>query len=75
MMKHNQRTKTQDVLEYMQSGKPITSLIAFEKFGATRLSAIIYNLRKQYPIETINRLTKDKYGHTIQYAEYVLTES
>lgn len=35
-----------EILKYLMKGKSITSWEAFEKFGATRLSAIIYDLRK-----------------------------
>lgn len=37
---------TSRVLKYLESHKGITSMEAFEKFRDTRLSAIIFNLRK-----------------------------
>ena len=40
------RNKTKSVLEYLQTGRGISSMEAFEMFYATRLSAIIFNLRK-----------------------------
>lgn len=46
-------SKTQKILEYLEHKKTITSLEAFKKFYVTRLSAIIYNLRKRgYKITT-----------------------
>ncbi len=63
--------KTQKVLQHLQSGKPITSMDAIDLYGATRLSAIIFNLRKRgYNITTIDRQMTDRYGNTEIYAEY-----
>jgi hypothetical protein len=46
---------------------------AIDLFGATRLSAIIYNLRDAgYKITTTTKTTTNRYGHTTQYAEYSL---
>lgn len=46
-------SKTQKILKYLERQKTITSLEAFRKFNVTRLSAIIYNLRKRgYKITT-----------------------
>ena len=42
----NLRGNTNRVYQYLKTHKGITSMQAFELFGATRLSAIIYNLRK-----------------------------
>lgn len=63
--------KTTAVLKWLQDGHTITSLEAFERFKATRLSSIIFNLKKQgYVITTTMRT--DKYG--VHYAEYKLQE-
>jgi hypothetical protein len=63
-------SKVEDVLKYLQAGNTITSMEAFEKFQATRLSAIIYDLRKAgYDIVTIN-----KKGNRCIYAEYKLNK-
>ena len=67
--------KTKEVLKYMQENEGITSMEAFKKFGATRLSAIIFNLRKRgYDIVTLDMECVDRYGHTVNYAKYVLKE-
>ena len=69
------KTKTQksEVLKYMQTHKGITSIQAIEKFGATRLSDIIFRLRKDgYDIETEQITTKNRYGHAVTYAKYSL---
>ena len=74
MKKKNVRTQKTDVLHYMQTRtRGITSMQAFEKFGVTRLSDIIFKLRKEgYEIETEQVTTKNRYGHTTTFARYRL---
>lgn len=65
--------KHQLVKEHLMEHGSITSWEAIQNYGATRLSAIIFNLRKQgYDIRTIMREQSDRYGNTCQYANYVL---
>ena len=67
--------KTQAVLGHMKRNGSITSMEAIELFGATRLSAIIFNLRKRgHDIETVTKGMTDRYGHAANYAKYVLHE-
>ena len=67
--------KTREVLKYMRENSGITSMEAFKLFGATRLSSLIFSLRKQgYDIETIDMECTDRYGHLVRYAKYVLKE-
>lgn len=40
-------TKTQKVLNHLRENGSITSWEAIQQYGATRLSAIIFNLRKK----------------------------
>ena len=54
------QTQNLQILGYLKKGKPITPLEALEKFGCWRLSARIYDLRKNYIIETINNTNNDK---------------
>jgi len=63
--------KTQEVLKYMKENDGITSMEAFQKFGATRLSAIIFCLRKKYDIEAIDMECVDRYGHICRFVKYV----
>lgn len=66
-------TKASLVLAHLIKHKSITSLEAIDKYSATRLSAIIFNLReKKYDIVTKDIATKDKYGNTCIYGKYVL---
>ena len=46
---------------------------AIKEYGATRLSAIIYNLRDDgYIIETNMKTTKNRFGRKVSYSEYKL---
>ena len=57
-------TQEKEVLDYLRKIGSITSWEAIVEFGATRLSAIIYNLRKKgYNIETNDVIVKNRYGN------------
>ena len=59
------------VKDYLWKGETLTSYEAFKLFGCTRLSAIIFELRKSgYDIETFMIKRKNRYGETSVYAEY-----
>lgn len=62
----------QEVLRHIKRYGSITSMEAFEKYGITRLSAIIYILRREYEIVTIMRTSVNRYGNEVNYAEYRL---
>ena len=68
------KTQISEILKYLQTHKRgITSIQAIELFGATRLSDIIFRLRKAgYDIETEQITKKNRYGHTTTYACYKL---
>lgn len=69
------KTKAGDVLTHLKVKGSITSLEAFELYGATRLSAIIFNLRKKgYNIKTTDGSCIDRYGHKCNFARYTLVE-
>ena len=66
-------TKKAQVLNHLQNYGTITSWQAIQQYGATRLSDIIFRLRKQgYDIETKTECAKDRNGNTCQLAKYVL---
>lgn len=70
------KTQTQAVLEWLQQGRSITSMEAFAELGATRLSAIVFNLRKNgYDIEADTVCAKNRYGQTVCFARYRLKDS
>lgn len=71
-MVREQDSKTRDILNYLKTHSSITSMEAITMFSATRLSAVIYNLRKYgYDIESKDCVTRDKYGKVIHYTKYV----
>ena len=63
-----------DVLEYLKEHEKITSMEAIKNYGATRLSAIIHDLRHKdgYDIVTNTISVKNRYGHISNVAEYSL---
>lgn len=68
--------KTKAVLQWLQTGAGISSMEAVKSFGATRLSAIIFNLRKRgYNIETVMCEGRDRFGNPMRYARYYLRDS
>ena len=61
------------VLNHLKEHDSITSMEAIENYGATRLADIIFRLRKRgYNIRTIDCVGKNRYGHTCNYAKYIL---
>ena len=65
--------KTKAVLGWLKTYTSISSLEAFENLGVTRLSAIIFNLRKRgYVIETVTVETVDRFGNKVRFARYYL---
>ena len=65
-------TKHQKVREHLLEHGSITSWEAIQEYGATRLSAIIFNLRKTMDIDTLMIEDTDRYGNNTRYAKYVL---
>lgn len=66
-------TKTSQVLNHLKQFGSITSIEAIEMYGATRLAAIIFELRKRgYHIETIRMNFIDRYGNACTYGKYVM---
>lgn len=69
------KTQTSEIKNYLETHtKGITSIEAFQKFGATRLSAIIYQLRYKYGmnIVTEDKVVKTRYGKPTTIAVYKL---
>lgn len=64
-------TLKQMVLRHLKEYKSITSFEAFTEYGATRLSAIIFELRKKYIItdEWIERT--NRYGENVRFKKYL----
>lgn len=63
-----------DVLKHLKAYGSITSLEAFEYYGITRLSGIIYRLRNEMDLDIIteNKTKKNRHGNICNYAIYHL---
>ncbi len=66
-------TKTNQVKQHLLSKGFITSWMAIELYGATRLSAIIFNLRRGgMSIISQPNSTLDRNGNVCNFVKYVL---
>lgn len=70
-MKKTRVSKTEKVLKHLQKYGSITSWEAINKYGATRLSAIIFNLRKRHKIESMSQIFTDRYDNMSTFAKYI----
>ena len=74
-MSAKNKSQTSEIINLLRKQGYITSYEAIEKFGATRLSGIIFILRERgFGIETEMVQDKNRYGHTTNYAIYRLTK-
>lgn len=60
------------ILRHFKLYKSITSFEAFAEYGITRLSAIIFDLRKNYIIgdEWVERT--NRFGETVRFKRYIM---
>ena len=67
------RTKTTAVLTHLKEFGSITSWEAIKEYGATRLSAIIYNLRYRYKMNIETEMVEftDRFGDKAEFAKYI----
>ena len=68
--------KTKAIQLHLIEYGSITSWEAIKEYGATRLSAIIFNLRHKYNMNIISEKVEfvDRYGKKSNYAKYILKE-
>ncbi len=67
------KSQISDVIHHLRKYKSITSMEAIKRYGATRLSSIIYVLKERgFGIETELREIKNRYGHITRIAVYHL---
>jgi hypothetical protein len=73
----NRKTKHGEVKNHLMTKGSITSLEAINLYNATRLSAIIYNLRhkEKLAIKSVDMKDVDCNGNTVIYAKYVYTKT
>jgi hypothetical protein len=69
-------TYTYQVMQWLKSGRGITSKQAIDELGCTRLSAVIYRLINIYdmPIAKDMIPVKNRNGKVVEVARYYLTE-
>lgn len=71
------KTQIEEVKKYLEKHKKgITSLEAIERFGATRLSGIIWKLRNKYGMNIVvdRKNVVTRYGTTSSVAVYRLDD-
>jgi hypothetical protein len=69
-------TQANRVLDWLESGKTITTLDSFRDLGITRLAARIYELKKEG--HTINKRTltvANRFSEECHIAEYFIEEN
>lgn len=60
-----------DIIRHLMTEGSITAWEAIKEYGSTRLSAIVYELRKKgWHIESEMVTSKNRYGNTVQFARY-----
>lgn len=66
--------KTKAILLHLEEKGHINSWEAIKEYGATRLSAIIYNLRHHYNLDIVNETVEfvDRFGTKSHYDNYIL---
>ncbi len=72
-MNQTKITKKSKVLHHLLKNKSITSIEAIKYYSATRLSAIIYNLKKDgYKFKSERIPFEDKFGNKAYFNKYHL---
>lgn len=63
------------LLQHLQK-RPITSIEAIQKYGITRLSAKIFNLRERgVLIYSETNISKNRYGQKVRFCTYYLCKT
>ena len=68
-MSETQKTR---IWNYLVEEGSITPMDAMREFGAMRLAAVIFELRKEHVIITEFETAKNRYGEPVTYARYFL---
>lgn len=70
------KTKTALIKEHLEAKGSITSWEAIQSYAATRLAAIIFNLRKKgMKIHNQDCVKKDKYKNQVRFTKYIYQRS
>lgn len=74
-IKSEKMTQEKAILRHLNDFGSITSWKAFEEYGITRLSAIIYNLRHNgLFIKSENITLKNRYENVVTFSKYSLVK-
>ena len=66
-------TQKERLLDYLKAFQRINPLDAWKHLGIYRLSAVVYDLRKDgHKIETARKAVQNRFGEECVVAEYVL---
>ena len=66
-------TQVERVLKYLEDGKKLTCLNAFEELGITQVAARIFELKeKGHDIKTNRRKVTNRYNEVCSVAEYYM---
>lgn len=75
MAKRKPRSQNDDILRHLKTHKGITSFTAFERYGVTRISARIFDLRERgYNIINVDKEAVDRRGKKTRFVEYRLVK-
>ena len=69
-MNRGKRGQSHALIEHLKTKGSITSMEAFKLYGITRISSLIFSLRKQYDIETVIVNTTNRYGEHCNYGRF-----
>ena len=74
-LRENKMTQAERVLDWLQSGKTITTLDAFQELGITRIAARVFELKEQ-GVLVKKRMLKviNRYDEACYVAEYFIDE-
>ena len=67
-------TQEERVIKYIKDFGSISSLDAFKDLGITRLSAVIFNLRRDYNVSDTWEYVENRYGYKVKFKRYFLDE-
>ena len=68
-------SQKKQILKHLKTHRGITTLDAFDRYGITRLSGRIFELRQDgYMIQSVDREVKNRYGDKCRVVEYRLCQ-
>lgn len=75
IQEHQVKSQSDAILWHLKTYGSITSYQAIKEYGATRLSAIIFNHRKNgYVIDSVPINKKTRFGKTTTISKYLYTK-